>query len=141
MADVNGPVCLNHPDTPAVNRCAACGKAICEACTVSRESGCYCSNTCADNAERSQLRVNTALDGKKRADSKAKKRLFTGILLILVILAGLYFWHIRNQGENKSFLKQVGKNLDSSLKSSRNTIQKSIPRNSNYKKNREDLVK
>ena len=141
MADVNGPVCLNHPDTPATTRCAACGKAICDECTVTRNANSYCSTVCADNAARSQIRVDTALDGKKRADSKARGRLIIGAIVILAILIGLYCFHIQNRSENKSFLKQLGKELNSTLHSSKNAIQKSVPANSTYKKNREGLVK
>ena len=141
MADVNGPVCLNHPDTPAAARCAACGKAICNECTVTRNAHSYCSTTCADNAGRSQILVDMALAGKKRADSKARVRLVVGTVILLAILIGLYCFYTSNRSVNKSFLKQLGKELDSTLHSSKNAIQKSVPADSSYRKSREGLVK
>lgn len=141
MADVNGPVCLNHPDRPATDHCAACGKCICEECTVSRAGVSYCSETCADNAQRTQGAVDCALAGKKRADSRRKVRLVIGLIIFLAVIIGLLLLYRDRQEQDKEFFKQVGKELDSSWKSTKKTIQKSMPSDSSYKKNREGLSK
>ena len=61
MADISKSYCLNHPDTPAVARCATCGKHVCAQCVVSRNGSSYCSKACADSAANTAGRVNTAV--------------------------------------------------------------------------------
>ena len=39
--------CLFHPDRPAVTRCRACHKPICDECVVSTADGKFCSRECA----------------------------------------------------------------------------------------------
>lgn len=141
MADVNGPVCLNHPDRASTARCAACGKCICDECIVSRAGVSYCSVTCADNAQRTQGAVDCALAGKKRADSRRKVRLFIAVVIFLAIILGLVLYLQKQGDQDKALFKQLGKDLDSTLNSAKKTIQKSVPTDSSYKKNREGLVK
>ena len=70
MADLSQSVCLNHPNTPAVARCATCGKPICSQCIVSRNGSSYCSAKCADSAASSDGRVKDVLAEKKRTNAK-----------------------------------------------------------------------
>lgn len=141
MADVNGPVCLNHPDTPATARCAACGKCICDECIVSRNGFSYCSERCAENAAASQSRVDCALEGKKRADAKGKVRALIVLAVIVLVVVGIYIIYQKNQEANSGFFKQVGSDLDSTWSNTKKAVKKSLPTDSSYKKTREGLVK
>ena len=60
MAGMSGTYCLNHPDTPAVARCATCGKHICAQCVVTKNGAKYCSEACAQAAANSNLKCNAA---------------------------------------------------------------------------------
>ena len=70
MADISESVCLNHPDTPAVARCASCNKPICKKCIVSRNGLNYCSEKCADRAASSVKRVDNVLENKSRCETQ-----------------------------------------------------------------------
>ncbi len=53
----NGSVCLNHPNVPAVARCAVCRKPICADCIVKKDGVVYCSTKCRDDAIRTGAMV------------------------------------------------------------------------------------
>ena len=86
MAKISDSVCLNHPDTPAVTRCATCGKPVCKNCIVNKNGSNYCSQVCADNAQKSAGRVSEVMESRKRADSRRGVR--TLVILIILIAAG-----------------------------------------------------
>ena len=89
MAKISESVCLNHPDTPAVTRCATCGKPVCKNCIVNKNGSNYCSQVCADNAQKSAGRVSEVMESRKRADSRRGVR--TLVILIILIAAGVLF--------------------------------------------------
>jgi len=42
--------CMEHPDRPAVARCANCHRPVCSECVVTTADGKFCSHTCAQKA-------------------------------------------------------------------------------------------
>lgn len=140
MADISESVCLNHPDTPAVIRCATCGKPICQACIVRRNSSAYCSDTCADNAENSFDRVNDVIENKKKVDAKNRVRTIIILIILAAVAAGAYFYYTQNKSEVDRFINKTEKQINSATKDAKGTIQKNLPGDSKYKKNRENLV-
>ena len=97
MAKISDSVCLNHPDTPAVTRCATCGKPVCKNCIVNKNGSNYCSQVCADNAQKSAGRVSEVMESRKRADSRRGVR--TLVILIILIAAGAaaYYFYTKNK--------------------------------------------
>ncbi|MBO4632829.1 MAG: B-box zinc finger protein [Lentisphaeria bacterium] len=141
MADISESFCLNHPDTPAVARCATCGKPVCSSCLVSRGGSSYCSKACADSAANSVGRVDSALESKRRTDARSLRRnLIIFIILVLAAAAGYYFY-TRNKENVNSFIEKTGKDVQKNVQSTKSKIQKGVPGDSKYKRDREALTK
>ena len=68
MAKISESVCLNHPDTPAVTRCATCSKPICKQCIVSKNGSSYCRRL------RGPGRSGSGKQEKSRCQSTQKNR-------------------------------------------------------------------
>ena len=148
MADISQSVCLNHPETPAVIRCATCGKPICEKCIVNMNGSAYCSTQCAVNAANSSGRVNEVLESKKRADSKSKGKFIVVLIILAALAAGGYWYYQNNQAKVQRAIKKTERKLrraENSVKAdareAKKEIQKNLPGDSKYKKDRENLVK
>ena len=148
MADRSQSACLNHPESPAAARCATCGKPVCQICLVQRNGACYCSNQCADNAEKSFGRVNTVIESKQRADGKAFKRGIIFLIILAILAAAGYFYYVNNKAEVQRTLKKTERQLKRTegklsrhAKSVKSDIQENLPGDSKYKKEREQLVK
>lgn len=141
MADLSESVCLNHPDTPAAARCATCGKPVCSQCLVTRNGSDYCSERCADNAENSEERVNNVLENKKKVDSKLRIRAIVLLILLIAAAAAAYYFYQHNKNDVDRFIRKTENKVSSGARDAKNSIQKSIPSDSAYKKNRENLVK
>ena len=141
MANISDSVCLNHPNTPAVTRCATCGKPICSQCIVSKNGSNYCSQTCAANAADSAGRVNGALESEKRIAARRRIRnLIILVILIAAAAAGYYFYQ-QNKDDVNQFVKQTEKTVSKGASDAKKSIQKGIPTDSAYKRNRESLTK
>ena len=141
MANISESVCLNHPDTPAVCRCATCGKPVCSQCVVSRNGSSYCSEKCADDAANSVGRVNSTLDEKARSDAKRAVRAIVTVIILLAVAAAGYFLYRRNEKKVDSFIRKTENKVVSGAKDAKDSIQQGIPTSSSYKRSRENLVK
>lgn len=140
MADISESVCLNHPDTPAVARCASCNKPICKKCIVSRNGLNYCSEKCADRAASSVKRVDSVLENKKKVDAKSKKRTLIVIVILLAAIAAAAYYYHNNKDDINRMMKKTERKINRSMKSTKKSIEKSIPSSSTYKRDREKLV-
>ncbi len=141
MADISESVCLNHPDTPAVARCATCSKPICKRCIVSRNGSNYCSQTCADNAAVSVGRVDKVLENKKKVDSKAGRRTVVVAIILLAAAAAAYYFYNQNKEDVDRMVKKTERKINKAAKSTKKSIEKTLPSSSTYKREREDMVK
>ena len=145
MANISDSVCLNHPDTPAVTRCATCGKPVCGKCVVSRNGADYCSESCAANAQSAEGRVSSVMASKKK--SEAGKRIRTIIILIILIVAAAagYSYYKKNKhkvdSSIQSTIRKTESTITSEAKKAKSSVDKSMPGDSNYKKKREGWVK
>ena len=63
---INGSVCLNHPNVPAVAHCATCRKPICADCAKTAEGITCCSKACLQNALDSRAVVGDIMARKKK---------------------------------------------------------------------------
>lgn len=137
MARISDSYCLNHPDTPAAARCAACGKPVCARCVVTQNGVDYCSEACARAAADSAGRVDSAVEAGRRNASKARARQAVTLIVIVVIALVGWFLFKKYRKEVDSFARKTSKQVQSGLDSSRNSIQKSVPGDSKYKRDRE----
>ena len=149
MSEVLNSVCPNHPDTPAVARCAACGKPVCAKCLVTRNGVQYCSAQCASLAESRKDDVRIVMDSKKKVDSARKIRsVVILIVIIAAVAAGYYFYRHNRKDVNRHnrkdvnrFIQKTEKQLGSTARDAKNSIKSGIPKDSSYKRDRENLVK
>lgn len=138
-------VCLNHTDTPAVTRCAACGKPICEKCIV---AGSYCSEECQKKADLAAGRTHQMMEGRERVEKKNRTLKVIIILILLAAVAGGVYYCMQNPKESgkqfnaisrkiKKMGNQAGKKWDEAVE----RTDKKLNQDSRYKKNAENLVK
>ena len=141
MAKISDSYCLNHPDTPATARCATCGKHVCEQCTVIKNGVSYCSDACAAAAEASTGRVDSAVEAGRRNAAKARLRTIVILIIIIAAAAGGWYYYTNNKDKVDSAVKEAGKNVQKGLDTSKKTIQKGVPGDAKYKRDRENLAK
>lgn len=133
--------CLNHPDTPAVARCATCGKHICQKCVVSRNGANYCSEQCAAAAAQSRGRVDSAVNAERNIAARSRIRTIIILIILAAAAAGGWYYYQNNKKKVDSFVQKTGKKVDKGLQNSKTAIQKTVPGDSKYKRDRESLTK
>ena len=87
-------VCLNHTDTEAVTRCAACGKPLCANCiAVSENNRAYCSQACFDRGSAAAER-SAGVVSEKTAAGKSKfiRSLILFFLIVAIAAAGFMYF-------------------------------------------------
>ena len=141
MSEVSNSVCPNHPDTPAVARCSACGKPVCAKCIVTRNGVQYCSDRCAALAESRKADVGTVLASKKKVDSARRIRAVVVFIVLVAAAAAGYYYYRGHRNDVKRFINKTEKQLGATARGAKNTIQSGIPKDSSYKRDREKLVK
>ena len=141
MAEVLTSVCPNHPDTPAVARCAVCGKPVCEKCLVIRNGVQYCSAQCASLAESRKGDVGMVMKSKKKVDSARKIRAVVIFIVIVVAAVAGYLFYQRNRNDIHRFVHKAERQVSTGARETKNSIRSGIPKDSSYKRDRENLVK
>jgi hypothetical protein len=76
--------CLNHPDRPAVTRCRACHKPLCEECVVATADGKFCSQQCARRS--ADFRAHAAGAKGKGVVGVVKKIAVAALILIALYI-------------------------------------------------------
>lgn len=141
MARISDSYCLNHPDTPAAARCATCGKHVCEKCIVIRNGVQYCSEACADAAASTVGRVDAAVEAGRRNAARARTRGIITLIILIAIAAGAWYYYKTHSKEVNSFVQKSGEKVQQGLDASKKSIQKGVPGDSKYKRDREGAVK
>ena len=141
MADISKSYCLNHPDTPAVARCATCGKHVCAQCVVSRNGSSYCSEACADSAANTAGRVNTAVSAERNIAARSRIRTIVILIILAAAAAGGWYYYQNHKDEVNSAVKKAGNKVQKSMDTTKQSIQKSVPGDSKYKRDVENSVK
>ena len=85
---INGSVCLNHPNVPAVAHCATCRKPVCADCAKTAKRITCCSDACLKNALDSRVVVGDILARKKKSEFK---RIFINLIVFLIVLVLAWF--------------------------------------------------
>ena len=141
MADrINGSVCLNHPNTPAVKRCAVCSKPLCAECVQMHDGVPYCSDLCWDNAKRTGLLVKDVEAHKKSANFKAFVRRIIYLIIIAALAYGGYYLFTHKKSELDTMWEKGKNATEQQLEKGKKSIEKGIPGSSKYKKDREKMV-
>jgi len=90
--DLDGPVCLKHPDRLAVAHCSVCRKPLCQECLISRDGFKCCSEEHLKMAKESTRRSADVWDNRNRDEKKRSTRSFViWIVIIIVLLLGWLF--------------------------------------------------
>ncbi len=137
---INGSVCLNHPNTPAVKRCAVCSKPLCASCVQMHDGVPYCSDLCWENAKRTGLLVQDVQKRKKSANTKAFIRKIIYLVIIAALICGGYYLYTRNKSTIDAQLQKGKNNVEQQLQKGKKSIEKSLPGDSKYKRDRERMV-
>ena len=149
----NGSVCLNHPNVPAVARCAVCRKPICADCIVKKDGVVYCSAKCRDDAIRTGAMVEGVQESKKRSNSNRMIMNLIKLIILLALIAGGWFAYnkMKDAPEGKKLLKNVTKEVKKASQKVEQTVDQGkqavkekgdgLIKDSKYKKEREALVK
>ncbi|MBQ9338356.1 MAG: B-box zinc finger protein [Lentisphaeria bacterium] len=132
--------CLNHPDTPAVTRCATCGKHICAECIVERDGAQYCSEQCAQAAANSAGRVDTAVAAGDRLAKKSRIRSIVILIIVIAAAAAAWYFYKNNKDDVNAFVQKQGQEAQKKMNSTKQSLQKSVPGDSKYKRDREGAV-
>lgn len=133
-------VCLNHPDVNAIAKCAACGKPLCAECVMIYDNQKYCSEACHLKGLASQLRAESVIEKKKKTDRRSGVRSFMIFVVILAVAAGAVYFYSQNK---KTIDKRAAAGLQTVKAKAEQVIEdgkKSVPTNSKYKNQRENMV-
>ena len=149
----NGSVCLNHPNVPAVARCAVCRKPICADCVVKHDGVTYCSAQCRDDAIRTGTMVAGVQESKKRSSSNRMIMTLIKLIILLALVAGGWFAYnkMKDDPEGKKLLKKATTEVKKASQKVEQTVDQGkqavkekgdgLIKDSKYKKEREALVK
>ena len=153
MAKIEGSVCLNHPNVPAVARCAVCRKPICAECVVKHDGVVYCSAKCRDDAIRTGAMVEGVEESKARSNSNILLKRIIILIILLALAAGGWFAYnkFKDDPESKKLLNNVTKEVKKASQKVEQTVDQGksaikekgdgLIKDSKYKKERETLVK
>lgn len=85
--DLDGPVCLKHPDRLAIAHCSVCRKPLCFECVIERDGFKCCSEEHLKMAKESTRRSADVWDNRNRDERRRSTRsIAIWIVLILVAL-------------------------------------------------------
>lgn len=90
-------VCLNHPETPAVAKCNACGKPLCADCIVSEGGSPYCSAACYRKGVAAQVRSQETLQEKAGTEARIRRKRFFWAVILLVLAAIAMCWYFNER--------------------------------------------
>ena len=141
-------VCLNHTDTEAVTRCAACGKPLCSACIAVRDGGAdYCSQACCERGKRAAANAGNVINAKAAAEKSKTIRLLIVVFIIIAVAAAACVFYKQNK-------KEIDRRADAAVRQVKTTaaktekavsqeagaVKQKLNTKSKYKREREALV-
>ncbi len=133
-------VCINHPDTEAVARCAACGKPICEACIVPGNGKDYCSEECRSRGLAAAARSSDVISRGAKADHAAAIRKIVWTVILLAVIAAGAWYYMSHKDEINAKANQIEKKVKAAGDEAVQKTKQGIPGDSKYKREREKLV-
>jgi len=148
MADkINGSVCLNHPNTPAVAHCAVCRKPVCKECVKIYDGTSFCSRACYEKSLETGKMVDDVVAKRKSVESR---RMIRNIIILIVIAAlafGGYMYYKNNKSKVDAQIRKAKMQSEQTIKKaekkaneSKKAIGDGLIKDSKYKKQRESWV-
>ena len=107
MATLDGSVCLNHPNTPAVFRCTTCFKPICAVCALEQHGKRFCSDKCAEDFAGSAQRVAQYDQSTRREKSRKLVRRLVTMLAVGAITYVAVRWTLAHPEETQAILRKI----------------------------------
>ena len=138
---INGSVCLNHPDTPAVAHCAVCRKPVCKECQKIYEGVTYCSKECYDSAKRTGSMVDDVIKKRKAVEFKRMIRNIIVLLIIVALAIAGWSYYKANKSTIDAKAKQLKQQTEKTINDSKKSIDNGLIKDSKHKKDMENLVK
>ena len=140
MPDLHGSVCLNHPNTLAVARCATCSKPICAECAQEHDGVKYCSDLCWQNAKRTGLMVDDVNRRKGAANFKRRIVQLIQLIIVLAVILGGYHFYKTHKATVDAKLKQAQQKVEQGAKDAKKAVEdNTVNRSSTYKRNIEKI--
>lgn len=141
MADkINGSVCLNHPNTPAVAHCAVCRKPVCKECVKVYDGVSYCSKECHESVLRTGGLVEDVMKKRNAVEAKRKIRNVLTILIIAALAFAGYKYYKANKAKIDSKARQMQYETQQKINKGKKDIENGLIKESKYKKQREQMV-
>ncbi len=137
---INGSVCLNHPDTPAVAHCAVCRKPVCGECRQIHDGVSYCSKECHENALRTGRMVDDVVAKRNAIERKRRIRNVILVIVLAAIGAAAYMFYSSNKSEIDAKVKNVKSRTEQKLQEGKKAMDKGLIKDSKYKKERENII-
>jgi len=137
---INGSVCLNHPDTPAVAHCAVCRKPVCKECQKIYDGVSYCSKECHDNAKRTGAMVDDVVNRRKAVELKMKIRNAIVIVIIAALAFAGYKYYMANKSSIDAKAQKLKQQTEQKINDGKKSIDNGLIKDSKYKKEQEKLV-
>jgi hypothetical protein len=106
---MDGKVCPNHPEVPAVSRCTTCFKPLCQECAIVKENLDFCSDQCSTNHFTTNASIGAGLARDAAAKRRARiRRMILFLALLLVVFGFVFYWQTSMSDEDKAKIKKMG---------------------------------
>ena len=113
---VESSVCLNHPNRPAVARCNACHKPICEECILHVQDMNFCSQVCVDNFLKSADNIAAYQAVQKARRRRKQIKRFIMLLILAAFGYGAYWYFTRNPDKFKELKNKANQAVEEGRK-------------------------
>lgn len=90
--NLEGIVCLKHPNTPAIARCATCGRPLCQECMKTKDGIICCSDECLKNALASLTKVDNFVASKKRVEKNRMRGILVNLIILVIIIVLIFIF-------------------------------------------------
>ena len=133
--------CFYHGEREAAARCAVCGKGVCEECVIQANGSSFCSEVCREKASAMTGRSNDVLTEKAKTDSSSFVRKLIYFFVVLAAVAAAYFFYVEHQKKIEPKLKSNLQSVEQGAADFVKNVKKAIPKSSEMKRQKENLVK
>gem|GEM_PF-1494672 len=111
MRKARDSVCLTHPDRPAVTRCEACFRPLCDECRIPRYSVNFCSERCAHGYTDTQDRMEAFEKQTRRIRGRRWRRLVLRWLIVAAVAGGVYHWYTTHPQQARGWWRRLRETL------------------------------
>lgn len=100
--DLDGPVCLKHPNRLAVAHCSVCRRPVCQECVIERDGFKCCSEACLKMAKESTHRSADVVERRNRDNARVNVGAYVRwiVIIIIAVVAWIYRYNIKQVWNN-----------------------------------------